>query len=64
MIHEHLDPKTVNYKNLNIFDENSPLNDLKETNFHLSTNDPNVTYLVTTDAFIKAVERHAPLKKR
>ena len=40
------------------------LNDLKEANFELSTNDPNENYCFITDAFIKIVERHAPLKKR
>ena len=40
------------------------LNDLKETNFELSTDDPNENYLFINDTFIKFVERHAPLKKR
>ena len=40
------------------------LNALKEANFELSTNDPNENYCFITDAFIKIVERHAPLKKR
>ena len=40
------------------------LNDLKEANFELSTNDPNENYCFITDAFIEIVERHAPLKKR
>ena len=40
------------------------MNDLKETNFELSTIDPNENYRFITDTFIKIVERHAPLKKR
>ena len=40
------------------------LNDLKETNFNLSTNDPNKNYRLITHTFIKIAERHAPLKKR
>ena len=38
---------------------------MKETNFELSTNDPNVNYrFITDDTLIKIVERQAPLKKR
>ena len=60
-----LNPKTVYYKNFKKFDENSFLNDVKETNFELSTNDPNVNYrFITDDTLIKIVERQAPLKKR
>ena len=36
-----LNPKTVYYRNFKNFDENSFLNDLRETNFDLSTNNPN-----------------------
>ena len=56
-----LNPKTVYYRK---FDENSFLNDLKETNFELSTNDPKVNYRFINDTLIKIVERQAPLKKR
>lgn len=51
-----LDPKTI--------DKNSFLNDLKETNFDLSTNDPKEKYRFIADTFIMFVERHAPLKER
>ena len=36
-----LNPKTVYYRDFKNFDENSFLNDLRETNFDLSTNNPN-----------------------
>ena len=39
-----------NFKN---YDENSFLNDLRETNFDLSTNDANENYRFITDTFIK-----------
>ena len=58
-----LNPKTVYYRNFENFDENSFLNDLRETNFDLSTNDPNENYRFTTDTFIKIAERHAPFPK-
>ena len=59
-----LNPKTVYYRNFKNFDENCFLNDLKETNFELSTDDPNENYRFITDTFIKIVERHTPLKRR
>ena len=59
-----LNPKTVYYWNFKNFDENSFLNDLKETNFELSKNDPKENYRFITDTFIKINKRHAPLKKR
>ena len=40
------------------------LNDLRETNFVLSTNYPNEDYRFVTDTFIKNVECYVPLKKR
>ena len=59
-----LNPKTVYYRNFKNFDdENSFLNDLKEKNFELPTDDPNENYRFITDTFIKIVERHAPFKK-
>ena len=59
-----LSPKTVYYRNFKNFDEDFFLNNLKETNFQLSTDDPNENYRLITDTFNKIVERHAPLKKR
>ena len=59
-----LNPNTVYYRNFKNFNENSFLNDLRETNFDLSTNDPNENYCFITDIFIKIAKRHAPLKKR
>ena len=58
-----LNPKSVYYRNFKSFDENSFLNDLKETNFELPSDDPNENYCFITDIFIKIVERHVPLKK-
>ena len=46
------------------FEENSFLNDLKDTNFELLTDDPNENYCFITDTFVKILEPHAPLKKR
>ena len=43
--------------------KNSFLNDLRETNFDLSTNDPDENHFIA-DTFIKVVKYHAPLKKR
>ena len=40
------------------------LNDLKETNFELSANDPDENFRFITDTFIKIVKCHAPLKKK
>ena len=60
-----LNPKTLYYRNFKNFDdENSFLNDLKEKNFELPTDDPNENYRFITDTFIKIVERHTPLKRR
>ena len=59
-----LKPKTVYYRNFKNFDETSFLNDLRETNFDLSTNDPNENHSFITDTFIKIVQSNAPLKKR
>ena len=47
-----LDSKTVYYRNFQNFDENSLLHDQKETNFVLSTNDPNENYRFITDTLI------------
>ena len=59
-----LDPKTVYHRNFENFDENSFLNDLKETNFDFFNKSSNENYRSITDTFIKVVERHAPLEKR
>ena len=58
-----LNSNTVYYRNFKNFDKNPFLNDLRETNFDLSTNDPNENDRFITDTFIKTVERHEPLKK-
>ena len=52
-----LSPKAVYYRNFKNFDENSFLNDLKETSFELPTDDPNENYRFITDTFFTIVER-------
>ena len=48
-----VDQKTVYYRNFKNFDENSFLNDPKEINFDLSTNDPNVNFSFITVLLLK-----------
>ena len=53
------DPKTVYDRNFKNLMKTPFLNHLKETNFDLSTNDPNKNYRFITHTFIKITECHA-----
>ena len=46
------------------FNEANILNDLKNCDFSLKTDDPNENYYFLTNTFINIVNNHAPLKKK
>ena len=59
-----LKPKVIFYKNYKKFDEESFLHDLQNKNFSMPSNDPNENYKSITENFLKATDKHAPLKKK
>ena len=61
---ESLKPKIVYYRNYKKFNEANFLNDVKNCDFSLKTNDPNKNYDVLTNTFINVVNKHASLKKK
>ena len=64
IFYDRLKPKIVycrNYKKLN---ETNFLNNVKNCNFILKTDDPNENYHFLTNTFINIVNNHAPLKKK
>ena len=64
IFYDRLKPKIVycrNYKKLN---ETNFLNNIKNCNFILKTDDPNENYHFLTNTFINIVNNHAPLKKK
>ena len=59
-----LKPKVIFHRNYKKFDEKSFLHDLRNKNFSMSSNDPNVNYKPITENFVEAIDKHAPLKKK
>ena len=62
--YDRLKPKIVYYRNYKKFNEANFLNDVKNCDFSLKTDDPNENYDFLTDTFINIVNNHAPLKKK
>ena len=52
------------YRNYKKFNEANFLNDVKNCNFSLRTDDPNKNYDFLTNTFINIVNNYAPLKKK
>ena len=61
---EILKPRIVYYRNYKKFNETNCLNDVKNCDFSLKTDDPNENYNFLTNTFINIVNKHAPLKKK
>ena len=61
---ERLKPKIVYYRNHKKFNEANCLNDVKNCDFRLKTDDPNENYDFLTNTFINVVNKHVPLKKK
>ena len=61
---ERLKPKIVCYRSCKKFNEANFLNDFKNCDFSLKTDDPNENYDFLTNAFINIVNKYAPLKKK
>ena len=62
--YDRLKPKIVYYRNYKKFNEANFLNDAKNCDFSLKTDDPNEKYDFLTNTFINIVNNHAPLKKK
>ena len=54
----------VYYRNYRKFNEVNFLNDVKNCDFSLKTDNPNESYDLLTNTFINIVNKHAPLKKK
>ena len=57
-------PKKIYYRNFRNFNEKNSLEEVKNTDFRFSSDDPNGNYEIITNVFSNIVEKHAPLKKR
>ena len=62
--YNRLKQKIVYNKNCTKFDEANFLNDVKNCDFSLKTNNPNENHNFLTNTFIKIVNNHVPLKKK
>ena len=62
--YDRLKPKIVYYRNYKKFNEANFLNDVKNCDFSLKTDEPNENYDFLTNTFINIVNNHAPLKKK
>ena len=58
-----LNPKTIYYRNYKKFNEQNFLEDVKNTNLCLNSDDLSDNHKLITDLFSKTVIKHAPLKK-
>ena len=61
---ERLKPKIIYYRNYKKYNEANFLNDVKNCDFSLKTDDPNEDCDFLTNTFINIVNKHAPLKKK
>ena len=59
-----LKPKKIYYRNFKNFNEKNFLEEVKNTDFRLNSDDPNENYELITNVFSNIVEKHAPLKKK
>ena len=59
-----LKPKKIYYGNFKNFNEENFLEEAKNTDFGLNSDDPNENYELITNVFSNTVEKHAPLKKK
>ena len=59
-----LKPEKIYYRNFKNFNEENFLEEVKNTDFRLNSDDPNESYELITKVFSNIVEKHAPLKKK
>ena len=59
-----LKPKVIKYRSYKKFDPASFLQDVKNTDFKVDSNDADLSYRNLLSAFRKLVDKHAPLKTR
>ena len=59
-----LKPKVIKYRSYKKFDPASFLQDVKNTDFKVDSNDTDLSYRNLSSAFRKLVDKHAPLKTR
>ena len=62
--YDRLKPKIVYYRNYKKFSKANFLNDVKNCDFSLKTDDPNENYDFLTNTFINIIHDHAPLKRK
>ena len=62
--YDKLKPKIAYYRNYKNFNEANFLNDLKNCDFSLKTDDLNENYDFLTNTFINILNKHAPLKTK
>ena len=59
-----LKPKVIKYRSYKKFDPASFLQNVKNTDFKVDSNDTDLSYRNLSSAFRKLVDKHAPLKTR
>ena len=59
-----LKPKKIHYRNFKNFNEENFLEEVKNTDFRLNSDDPNENYELITNVFSNIVEKHTSLKKK